>query len=158
MSFTNWVRLMNDPFFQPSLDWGDSTDLTTTRDKTSLMPHRLNPSTFSPFLGADLVENDKNYMLEVDLPGVEPKNVDVSIDNNSLNIKAERKFAHEDKNEHYHTIERSFGRVQRKIPLPNNINIDKTITKFKNGVLEIVFPKLNPEANQPRKLTIDAEN
>ncbi len=109
-----------------------------------------------PIMGTDLIESDNSYNVHADLPGVEPKDLDISIVDRFLVLKAERKYVHEENNDKVHSMERSFGKVQRKIRLPANADLDSAETKFKNGVLTITFPKkaIEPEG-EVKKLKID---
>lgn len=112
-----------------------------------------------PIMGTDLIESDNSYSVHADLPGVDPKDLDVSITDRFLVLKAERKHVHEENTDKVHSMERSFGKVQRKIRLPNNADVDKAETVFKNGVLSITFPKkaAAPEGDV-KKLHIDVQN
>lgn len=96
----------------------------------------------SPLLGSDLVETETDYKIHVDLPGVEASDVDISlVENKFLVIQAERKYVHEEEKDKVHSMERSFGKVQRRFRLPANADVDKANTLFKNGVLTLTFPK-----------------
>lgn len=111
----------------------------------------------SPLLGSDLVESESDYKIHVDLPGVEAGDVDISlVENKFLVIQAERKYVHEEEKDKVHSMERSYGKVQRRFRIPANADVDKADTSFKNGVLTLVFPKkvVNAEGNV-RKLTIN---
>ena len=88
----------------------------------------------------------------IDLPGVE--DLDINIDGRVLRISANRKVVHEVDNDIVYRKERSFGKVQRKILLPDNADTDKAAAKFKDGVLTVTFPKL-PSTARGRKLTIN---
>jgi len=110
----------------------------------------------SPLLGSDLVESETDYKIHVDLPGVEASDVDISlVENKYLVIQAERKFVHEEAKDKVHSMERSFGKVQRRFRLPVNADVDQANTTFKNGVLTLTFPKkvLSAEGSV-RKLSI----
>ena len=110
----------------------------------------------SPLLGSDLVESETDYKIHVDLPGVEASDVDISlVENKYLVIQAERKFVHEEAKDKVHSMERSFGKVQRRFRLPVNADVDQANTTFKNGVLTLSFPKkvLSAEGSV-RKLSI----
>ena len=110
---------------------------------------------FSPLLTSDLVESEKEFKVFADLPGVDPKDLELTIDKNSLLMKAERKHAHETKTDKVHTLERSYGTVQRRIRLPKNADLDNAQTAFKNGVLTVTFPKLAELPPTTRKLEIN---
>ena len=71
-----------------------------------------------------------------------PEDVDISIDNDNLTIKAERKQKHEQNTDTAHRVERSWGKVQRTIRLPKNANQKDVAANHENGVLTITFPKM----------------
>lgn len=106
----------------------------------------------TPILSADLVERADDFQLHVDLPGVDASDLEVTIANGMVNIKAERKQVHEDKAGLHHRIERSFGSVQRSIPIPKNANSDSADASFVNGVLTVQFAKRQPQGS--RKLDV----
>jgi len=115
-------------------------------------------------LSADLVENENEFKVLVDLPGVDPqKDLEITLNNknNVLTLKAERQHEREEKNDKnkVHYTERSYGSVQRSIRLPKNADLDGAQTHFNNGVLTVTFPKLAPVAPVgPRKLKINVVN
>jgi HSP20 family molecular chaperone IbpA len=111
----------------------------------------------SSLLGSDLVETESEYKIHVDLPGVEASDVDISlVENKHLVIKAERKYVHEEPKDKVHSMERSYGKVQRRFRVPANADVDHVTTVFKNGVLSLSFPKKVKETNV-RKLQIVTE-
>lgn len=107
-----------------------------------------------PLMSTDLIESDKDFNIHVDLPGVEPSDLDISIIDKNLVITAERKQSHEVNNDKVHSMERSYGKVQRKIRIPNQADLDKAETNFKNGVLTITLPKKATPEGSVRKLDV----
>ena len=79
--------------------------------------------------------------MKVELPGVDPKDLDVRIEDNTLFLKGERKLEKEVKEENYHRIERSYGSFTRSFALPSSVNADKTSAEYKDGVLTLTMPK-----------------
>lgn len=112
---------------------------------------------FSPLMSTDLIEAENDYQIHVDLPGVDPADLDVSISDKVLVISAERKHIHESNSHKVHSMERSFGKVQRKVRIPNQADLENVQTTFKNGVLTVTFPKKALPTNTVRKLTIQTE-
>lgn len=104
----------------------------------------------------DFTETEKGYELSADLPGIDEKDLDVSIDEHMLTIKAEHSSSEEKKDRNYHIMERSSDSYQRSIELPGDVDPKNVKAKFKNGVLSISIPK-NPEltANK-RRIEIEA--
>lgn len=107
----------------------------------------------APLLTSDLIESSTDYHVYADLPGVDIKDLDVSIEGSSLVIKAERKHVHETGTARFHSMERSYGKVTRSISIPKNVDLENVETIFRNGVLSVSFPKLQP-ASTSRKLTV----
>lgn len=105
-----------------------------------------------PLTHADLIESENDYHVVVDMPGVEDLNV--NIDNNYLDISAEKKKLTTTDTDIYHTTERSFGKVRRRLLLPTNINADQVQATYKDGVLRVVIPKA--EGKGTKKIDIQA--
>jgi HSP20 family protein len=103
----------------------------------------------------DFTETDKAYELSAELPGVEEKDLNLTIDENILTIKAEQSHQEERKEKNYHIMERSSGSYQRTLQIPGDVDHDKIKAKFKNGVLSLTLPK-NPELSS-KKRTIAIE-
>lgn len=89
----------------------------------------------------DLAETKEEIIVKADLPGLEAKDLDISVDNDQLVIKGEKRAEKEESGKHYHWIERSCGSFYRAIRLPVEVNKEKIEATFKNGVLNIVLPK-----------------
>jgi HSP20 family protein len=146
MSLTLW----NDDFFLKPFDLA----LPLSKSNNSLTKDLM------PLMGTDLIESEKDYKVHVDLPGVNPEDLEVTISDNNkyLCLKAERNSTHEEKTDKVHSMERQFGRVQRKIHIPNNADMENIETNMKNGVLTITMPK-KAKAAEPeiRKLQINVE-
>lgn len=94
---------------------------------------------YAPLLSADLIESDTDYHVHADLPGVE--DLSIELQGRNLVIKAERKVVHDKNNDMVHSVERSYGKVQRQILLPMNADLDNATSKYENGVLCVSFPK-----------------
>lgn len=101
----------------------------------------------------DLKEDDNNYIIEADLPGVNKKDIDISYKNGYLNISAKRESNLEEKKDNYVRQERSYGEFKRSFYI-DNIAEDKIDASFDNGVLKINLPKLNKEINETKKIEI----
>jgi HSP20 family protein len=86
-------------------------------------------------------ETEKEVLVTAELPGIEEKDVEVTLDNGVLAIKGEKKAEKEEKNKNYHRIERSYGSFVRSIALPHEVEEEKVEATFKNGVLTVKLPK-----------------
>ena len=98
----------------------------------------------------DVHDNGKQLTIEVDLPGVDEKDVSVTLANGMLTIKGEKKTEREEKKESYYMAERSYGAFERSLRMPDTIDENKLEAKFDKGVLRIVAEK-KPEAVKAEK-------
>jgi HSP20 family protein len=89
----------------------------------------------------DVKDNGSHFLITADIPGVDPKNIDVSMDNNILTIKGSKESKTKEERKNYVRFERSKGTFVRSISLPEIVDADKISAKTKNGVLEIIAPK-----------------
>jgi HSP20 family protein len=105
---------------------------------------------WTPFL--DVYETPESFVVKVDLPGLNPNDVDVTLDQNLLTISGERKATNEVKEENYHRVERRYGSFQRTVSLPAHVDADAIQASFNGGVLEITVPK--SEQAKPRKIKV----
>lgn len=92
----------------------------------------------------DMYETDKELVIKAELPGMESKDIDITLSDNTLTIKGEKKKSEEVKSENYYRREVSYGAFQRSIPLPVAVNADNIKASFKNGILEIKLEKEKP--------------
>ena len=90
----------------------------------------------------DILETKDNFVVKAELPGLEAKDVNVSISGDILTIKGEKKAEEEEKDEHYHRIERYSGSFQRVFQLPIGVKADKIEAIFDKGVLKVTLPKV----------------
>ena len=101
----------------------------------------------------EVYETPSELVVKVELPGVKKEDTEVVIRDNYLIVKAEKKEETEENKEHVHIKERIYGKFERIIPLPTDVDTDKAKASFKNGVLEIRLPKKS--ATQEKKITIE---
>jgi HSP20 family protein len=94
---------------------------------------------------SDVVETDKGVEVTVELPGLEEKDVEVTLTDEALTIRGEKKIERKEEKRGYYVSERSYGAIFRTIPLPAGVDSDKAEATFKNGVLTIRLPQ-RPEA------------
>ena len=113
---------------------------------------------FSPILSCDIVERDTDFVVNVDLPGVKTSDLEVEVVGNTLCIKAHRESTSEQgsPDDTYWHRERTSGRVERRIPIPENANSLESDVQLKHGMLSVTFPKLvsTTGASRRRKLEI----
>jgi HSP20 family protein len=89
----------------------------------------------------DIYEDEQHITLKAELPGIDPKDVDVHVENNTLTIKGERKFEKEEKEENFHRMERRYGTFVRSFTLPNTVDTDNVKADYENGILKIQLAK-----------------
>jgi len=118
-------------------------------------PFESRMGAFSPKV--DVTENDKEIKISAELPGLEEKDIDVSLQKDMLTIKGEKKEEKEDKGKDYYRMERSYGSFSRTIPLPVEVETDKVEAKFKKGVLSITLPKTAKAVAETKKIEVKAE-
>ena len=103
----------------------------------------------------DVSETDDEITVTAELPGVKQEEVDITIADDVLTLKGEKKEEKEVKEKNYHRIERSYGSFQRSISLPAGVQADKATATYKDGVLIIAVPKA--EEAKPKQIKIDVE-
>ncbi len=99
----------------------------------------LTTTTFAP--PVDVYEDEHNVTLKIEVPGIEEKDIDVRIENNTLTVHGERKFEKEEKEENFRRVERQYGSFTRTFTLPNTIDAEKVQADYDKGVLKIQLAK-----------------
>jgi len=152
--FNKQTSLFSSPFEN---DWQIFDPFRDQFFNNQMMLGNNNPARqVAPLLAADLVETENEFKVFADLPGVDPSQLELTIDQHSLVMKAERKHSHEKNTDKVHTLERSYGSVQRRIRLPKNADVDKAVSNFDNGVLTVTFPKLADQPQTWRRLEVNS--
>ena len=100
----------------------------------------------------DIVENENELLLTADVPGVSMDDIDIKIEDGTLNISGSRKFESEEKEGGYHRIERAYGSFHRAFTLPDSIETDKVSAAYESGVLKVTLPK--KEVAKPRSIKV----
>ncbi len=89
----------------------------------------------------DIYEDEHNISIRVEVPGMNQKDIDVQVENNTLTIRGERTLEKDQKEENFHRIERRYGSFMRSFTLPNTVDTEKVSASYNNGVLDITLPK-----------------
>jgi HSP20 family protein len=89
----------------------------------------------------DVSETEKEYVISGEIPGIDPKDLEVTLTDGILNIKGEKKQESEEKDENYHRVERHYGSFQRSFRLPENIKREELDASYKDGILRLTLPK-----------------
>jgi HSP20 family protein len=141
MAIQNEMNRMFDQFFTDPF-----TLLPLTRTKLA---------EFSPRI--DISESDNEVKVVAELPGMEEKDISLTLEDNAVVLSGEKKSDLEEKGKTYHRIERSYGSFQRVIPLGVEVDEDKASASFKSGVLTITLPKAPEAVKQTKKIAIKKE-
>ncbi len=100
----------------------------------------------------DIYEHEGHIVLKAELPGIDPKDVDVRVENNVLTLRGERKLDTEIKREDYHRVERAYGKFSRSFTLPSVVDTDKIKAEYNHGVLQVSIPQ--KEEAKPKQISI----
>jgi len=131
------------------------------REMGSLFDPRLNTDEDSASMATsdwvpavDIKEEDKRFLIIADVPGVEPDDIEVHMENGMLSIKGERYEEQKEEKEGYKRIERTHGSFHRRFNLPDTADAESITAKSRNGSLEISIPK-REAAEQTRRITVE---
>ena len=111
----------------------------------------LTTSDWAP--AVDIKEEENAYIIQADLPGVESKDIEITLEKGVLTLKGQRVSETKEETEKYRRVERVRGAFLRRFSLPETVETDKVSAKYTNGVLEVTVPK--GSATQPRKITVE---
>ncbi len=100
----------------------------------------------------DVAENEKNFVIAAELPGLAKDDFKITVENNTLILEGEKKIEKEDKGENYTRSERSYGKFSRAFRLTDSVDGGKIKADYKNGILEIVIPKT--EKAKPKQIEV----
>jgi HSP20 family protein len=100
----------------------------------------------------DMFETDDNLNFDIDLPGLDPEDIDITIDNDNLTIKGEYRDDEESTRGNVHFRERRYGKFQRSVSLPTSVNAGAAEAKFQDGVLKLTLPKA--EEAKPKQIPV----
>src|SRR5437870_9009622 len=92
----------------------------------------LTTTSFAP--PVDIYEDEHNVTLKLEVPGIDEKDLDIRVENQTLTVRGERRFEQEEKEENFHRIERRYGSFSRSFTLPNTVDSDKVQASYVNGV------------------------
>lgn len=108
-------------------------------------------ATWAP--SVDVYETEDSLVIDAEVPGIDPKDIEVLLEDGVLTLKGERKLEKEVQEENYQRIERAYGAFQRSIRLPSEVDEDSVSAGYDNGVLKITVPKVEPK--KPKSVKID---
>lgn len=126
-----------------------STNLTRAFGDEGIARGAWNPS-------VDIYENKDQIVLEAELPGMNREDFELTIENNVLTLRGERRFEKREESDNYHRVERAYGSFTRSFTLPQTVAADTANAEYKNGVLRVTLPKR--EEVKARRIEIGGEN
>src|SRR5467141_2595358 len=115
----------------------------------------LTTTNFAP--PVDIYEDEHNITLKLEVPGIDEKDIDVSIVNNTLTVCGERRFEKEEKEENFQRIERQYGSFTRSFTLPNSVDPEQVSAHYNKGVLKVRLAKKAEAKPKQIKVNIDGE-
>lgn len=102
----------------------------------------------------DLSETKDEFVVKAEIPGIEAKDIDISLSGGTLTIKGEKKQEKEEKDENYHCVERNYGSFSRSVRLPGQVQGNKVKASYKDGVLRVALPKSEESRTKEIKIEV----
>ena len=115
----------------------------------------LTSSSFAP--AVDVYEDEHNVSLKIEVPGIDEKDIDVRIENNTLTVHGERKIEKEEKEENFRRVERQYGSFTRSFTLPSSVDSGQVSAHYDNGVLKIKLAKKAEAKPKQIKVNVGSE-
>jgi len=138
------------------VEWNPFRDLDNfAREAGSFFdrsPFRVFGGAMSPRV--DVYQTDNEVIMKAEIPGVSKEDLNVYVDENSIRISGQSKRSNEIKDEHIYRTERYYGSFSRTIPLPVEIKSDQARAEYRDGILSITAPKVEPTKTKGRKIDI----
>jgi HSP20 family protein len=138
--------------------WDPFREVVALQNRVNSLFREMNdgdsPLTTASFVPAvDIYEDNKKVALKLEVPGIEEKDLDVRVENNTLTVKGERRFEKDEKEENFHRIERRYGSFYRAFTLPSTVDSEHINASYNNGILSLELSK-KPEA-QPKQIKVN---
>ena len=115
----------------------------------------LTTSTFAP--PVDVYEDEHNISLKIEVPGIDEKDIDVRVENNTLTVHGERKFEKEEKEENFRRVERQYGSFTRTFTLPSTVDAEKIQATYDKGILRLQLAKKAEAKPKQIKINVGSE-
>jgi HSP20 family protein len=145
--------------------WEPFRDFTTLQDRINRVfrdtytegrqDQSLATSSFAP--AVDVYEDEHNVTLKVEVPGIDEKDIDIRLENNTLAVHGERKIEKEEKEENYRRVERQYGSFTRTFTLPTTVDSENVSANYDKGVLSITLPKKAEAKPKQIKVNVGSE-
>ncbi|MFZ3342206.1 MAG: Hsp20/alpha crystallin family protein [Terriglobales bacterium] len=126
------------------------------RDQQSGPEESLTTTSFAP--PVDVYEDEHNITLKIEVPGIDEKDIDVRIENNTLTVHGERKFEQEEKEENYRRVERQYGSFTRTFTLPTTVDSENIQANYDKGVLKVTLAKKAEAKPKQIKVNVSSSN
>ena len=138
--------------------WDPFRDVIALQNRVNSLFREMNegdnPLTTASFVPAvDIYEDAKKVVLKLEVPGMEEKDLDIRVENNTLTVKGERKLEKDEKEENFHRIERRYGSFYRAFTLPSTVDTENVQASYNAGILKLELNK-KPEA-QPKQIKVN---
>jgi HSP20 family protein len=143
-----------DPFRELRLLQDEVNRLFSSNLSRSFDDEGLSRGTWAP--SVDIFENKDQIVLEAELPGMNREDFELTIENNVLTLRGERRFEKKDEADNYHRVERAYGAFTRSFTLPQTVSAENATAEYKNGVLRVTLQKR--EEVKARRIEIGGES
>src|SRR5256714_9131331 len=143
--------------------WDPFREFSTLQDRMNCLfqqsygdrEEALTTSSFAP--AVDVYEDEHNVTLKIEVPGIDEKDIDVRVENNTLTVHGERKIEQEEKEENYRRIERQYGSFTRTFTLPTTVDTESVSANYDKGVLKIKLAKKAEAKPKQIKVNVGSE-
>ena len=145
--------------------WEPFREFTTLQDRVNRLfresygpegrEEALTTTNFAP--PVDVYEDEHNVTLKIEVPGIDEKDIDVRIENNTLTVHGERKFEKEEKEENFRRVERQYGSFTRTFTLPTTVDAEKVQAHYDKGILKVALPKKAEAKPKQIKVNVGSE-
>src|SRR5205823_14841506 len=143
--------------------WDPFREFSTLQDRMNRLfrdsygegQEALTSSTFAP--PVDVYEDEHSITLKIEVPGIDEKDIDVRIENNTLTVHGERKFEKEEKEENFRRVERQYGSFTRSFTLPNTVDPEQVNATYNKGVLKVNLAKKAEAKPKQIKVNVGSE-
>jgi len=136
--------------------WNPNRSLFSDFDRLFDTESRLNRSMFKNWgLAVDVSENEDDYTVKASVPGINPDDLEITMEDGVLTIKGEIKESEEISKEQYHVRERRYGSFSRNVRFPVDVNADEIHASYEQGVLTLIVPKA--EVVKPKRISINVD-
>jgi len=141
--------------FNPFREMNEFRQALSRLDAMQGYPENINQTALSAFSPAvNTREGEFAYHVEVDLPGVSKKDIEIQIHDNYVTLSGHRKMKNELKEENYYKIESEYGKFEKSFSLPEGVDSENIHAESADGVLEVIIPKLKVTDKSPKKIEI----